>query len=163
MGRDRSVVTSHGFYRYVYGPIASHACLTDDIERIGCDGESFEFGGEHRTPAGLEVGQQFSHDSVCLEHAAKHVRENDGSDHQYEKQQRVAPAASPPYHPQNQQIERYPHRCARDGEHDAVDRRTAVEIECQKKVVIEIVHKIRILCCWKAIRILPSPVSIPNG
>ena len=75
-----------------------------------------------------------------LEDARNQVRQPQGEKHQYQEDQHAAPPAAAPYQPQDQRIERQPHRRARDGEHYAVEQGAAVEIEGHEQAVVESIH-----------------------
>ena len=87
-----------------------------------------------------EARQQAAQHSVALEDARHHVRESDRRQHQRREDQHAAPAAAPPYQPEDQGVEREPHGGARNGEHHAVQGGAAVEIEGREKVVVEGIH-----------------------
>ena len=75
-----------------------------------------------------------------LEDARNHVGKGDGRRHQHDEYQQAAPPVAAPYEPHDQAVERQPQQRARNGEHDAVHDRTAVEVERQEKAVVEVVH-----------------------
>ena len=108
---------------------------------VGCDLQPFERGGEHRPPAGREIGPQPFERAGMLEDAGRHVRQHDRQHDRRGEEQRAAPPFPPPDEPENQRIERQPHRGARNEDHQTVHHGAAVEIERQEERVVEGVER----------------------
>jgi len=117
-----------------------HCRTAQGAQRIGRDLQPFERGGEHRPRARFELRQHVAQQAVMLEDARNYVRQPQGEKHQHQENRHAPPAAAAPYQPQDQCIERQPHRRARDGEHHAVEGRAAVEIEGHEQAVVESIH-----------------------
>ena len=98
-------------------------------QRVGSDLQPFERGGEHRPPARFEVGQQPAQHAVVLEDSRNHVREDQRGDHQRREEDDVAPSVAAPHEPEDQRVERQPHRRARDGQHQTVHEGASVEVQ----------------------------------
>ena len=138
--RDGAVHAAYGLGRDVHCPIMRHCRTAQGAQRIGRDLQPFERGGEHRPRARFELRQHVAQQAVMLEDARNYVRQPQGEKHQHQENRHAPPAAAAPYQPQDQCIERQPHRRARDGEHHAVEGRAAVEIEGHEQAVVESIH-----------------------
>lgn len=145
MGRDGAEAAAHSLGGNMHRPVAGVASCgqrfggepPQDLQRVGCDVESFERGGEHRPPAGFETRQQTAQRPVVLEDAGHHVGQPYCDGHQKEEEERPPPAGPAPDEPEDQRIERQPHRDARQGEHDPVAERSAVEVEREEELFVE--------------------------
>ena len=102
--RDGAVHAADGFGRDVDRPVAGDCLAAHDAQRIGRDVQPFERGGEHRARARFEIKEQAAQHSVALEDARHHVRESDRRQHQRREDQHAAPAAVPPYQPEDQSV-----------------------------------------------------------